>query len=205
MERRELVRFLASAAGVGCLQGLAPDDLLAFGRRVHADAGAVQDLKALDAHAARTVIAAAERILPASDTPGATDAQVHRFLDRMLADWHTPAERDRFLAGLRALDQQSRALHGRDFVACAEADQAALLTALDDEVTRLRGPAAAEARRGLGIANANEHWFAMLKYLTVVGWLTSEPAMRALGRYPMAGRWDGCAPYPPRVRAARPS
>lgn len=203
MERRELVRFLASAAGAGCLQGLAPDDLLAFGRRVHADAGAVQDLQALDAHAARTVIAAAERILPASDTPGATDAQVHRFIDRMLADWHTHAERDRFLAGLRALDEQSRARHGRDFVACAEADQTALLTALDDEVTRLRGPAA--ARRGSGLANANEHWFAMLKYLTAVGWLTSEPAMRALGRYPMAGRWDGCAPYQPRARAGRPS
>jgi hypothetical protein len=205
MERRELIRFLASAAGAGCLQGLAPDDLLAFGRRVHEDAGAVQDLKALDAHAARTVIAAAERIIPASDTPGATDAQVHRFIDRMLADWHTAAERDRFLAGLGALDQQSRAAHGRAFVACAEAEQTALLTALDDEVTRLRRPAAAGARRGLGIANANEHWFAMLKYLTVVGWLTSEPAMRALGRYPLSGRWDGCAPHQPRTRAARPS
>jgi len=204
MERRDLIRFLASAAGAGCLQGLAPDDLLAFGRRVHADAGAIQDLKALDPHAARTVIAAAERILPASDTPGATDAQVHRFIDRMLADWHTPAERDRFLAGLRALDARSRSAYRRDFVACTEPEQTALLAALDDEVTRLRGPTAAEARRGSGLATANEHWFAMLKYLTVLGWFTSEPAMRALGRYPLPGRWDGCAPYQPRPAAARP-
>jgi hypothetical protein len=205
MERREWVRFLASAAGAGFLQGLAPGDLMAFGRRVHADAGAVQDLKALDAHAAQTVIAAGERIIPVSDTPGAANAQVHRFIDRMLADWHTPAERDRVLGGLGALDQRSRTAHGRAFIACAEAEQTALLTALDDEVTRLRSPAAAETRRGLGIANANEHWFAMLKYLTVLGWLTSEPAMRALGRYPLPGRWDGCASYQPRPRAARPS
>jgi hypothetical protein len=34
----------------------------------------------------------------------------------------------------------------------------------------------------------------MLKYLTVYGYCTSEAGMRALGLYPMAGRYDGCAP-----------
>lgn len=200
MERRELVRFLASTAGLACLDGLAGEEILAMGRRIHAGTGGIggQDLRVLDPHAAQTVITAAERIIPASDTPGATDARVHLFIDRMLADWHTPDERDRFLTGLGALDQRSRTAHGRDFVGSGEAKQVALLQALDAEVTALRGPGAGEMRRQAGLTSANDHWFAMLKYLTVLGWGTSEPVMRALGHWPPPGRWDGCAPYQPR-------
>jgi hypothetical protein len=55
----------------------------------------------------------------------------------------------------------------------------AVLTALDDEVST---------------GGTNEHWFAMLKYLTIYGWCTSEAGMRALRLYPLPWRYDGCAP-----------
>jgi hypothetical protein len=175
MERRELIQWLVATAGLQCLDSLAPEDLLALGRDVHQRATP----RALSPHDERIVAAAAARILP--------DADVTAFIDKMLADWHTPEERARFLAGLPDLDARCRARRGgpRDFVDCSDADQVAVLTELDDQVTALRaaqGPA------------ANQHWFAMLKYLTVYGWCTSEPGMRALGLYPMAGRYDGCAP-----------
>lgn len=198
MERRELVRWLVATAGIQCLDGIAPGDLLALGRDVHGRAASDgATLRALDPHAERTVTAAAERILPAGDTPGATDAGVTAFIDKMLADWHTPAERDRFLAGLPELDARCRALRQRDFVDCDDADQTAVLTALDDEVTALR-------RRGAGPA-ANERWFAMLKYLTVFGYCTSEVGMRqTLRAYPPPTRFDGCAPLEPQ-RPGSPS
>jgi len=102
MERRELVRFLMATAGLKCLDGFMPDELLAFGANVHESrATGAQGAGVLDAHARRTVVIAAERIIPASDTPGATDADVVSFIDRMLADWYNPDERNRFLAGLR--------------------------------------------------------------------------------------------------------
>jgi len=102
MERRELIRFLVATAGLKCLDGVMPDELLAFGVHVHESrANGQQASGALDAHARRTVVLAAERIIPASDTPGATDADVVSFIDRMLADWYNPDERNRFLAGLR--------------------------------------------------------------------------------------------------------
>ena len=135
--------------------------------------------RVLDAHALQTVTIAAERIIPATDTFGATDAGVSAFIDKMLADWHTPAERDRFLAGLPELDARCRARAGKDFVDCAAADQVAVLTALDDEARS---------------ATSREHWFARLKYLTVYGYCTSEPGMRALGLFPVPWRYDGCAP-----------
>ncbi len=95
------------------------------------------------------------------------------FIDKMLTDWHTPEERERFLAGLKELDSRG------NFVDRSEADQLALLNALDN---------AAFA------AGTNDHWFARLKYLTVYGYCTSEVGMRALKLYPLPWRYDGCAP-----------
>lgn len=169
MERRELIQWLVATAGLPSL---------AFGRQVHR-----QPLRhSLSTGVERTLAVATERILP-----GAAEAKVGAFIDKMLADWHTPEERARFLAGLPDLDTRCRTRGGRDFTASAAADQDAVLTALDDEVTALRAGSG-------GAAAANRHWFAMLKYLTVYGWCTSEPGMRSLGLYPMAGRYDGCAP-----------
>jgi glucoside 3-dehydrogenase (cytochrome c) hitch-hiker subunit len=170
MERRELIQWLVATAGAGLPS-------LAFGRQVHR-----RPLRrSLSAHVERTLAVATERILP-----GAAEANVAAFIDKMLADWHTPAERERFLAGLPQLDIRCRTRWGRDFVDCLEADQVAVVTAFDDEVSALRADR--------GGAAANQHWFAMLKYLTVYGWCTSEAGMRALDLYPMAGRYDGCAP-----------
>jgi hypothetical protein len=176
MNRRELIQWLAATSGLRCLESLAPHDLRALGRDVHRRAATG---RALDAHALQAVTVAAERIIPRTDTPGATDAGVGAFIDKMLADWHTSDERDRFLAGLPELDARSRTRVGKDFVECAEADQVAVLMALDNE--------ASAARSG-------EHWFARLKYLTVYGYCTSEPGMRALGLFPLPWRYDGCAP-----------
>jgi hypothetical protein len=174
MERRELIQWLVATAGLRCLDSLAPADLLALGRDVHRRATS----RVLSPHDERTVAAAAVRIL--------SDADVSAFIDKMLADWHTPAERERFLAGLPDLDTRCRTRSGRDFVECTVADQVAVLTALDDEVTALRASS--------GAAVANQHWFAMLKYLTVYGWCTSEGGMRTLRLYPLPWRYDGCAP-----------
>src|SRR5688572_2119696 len=165
MERRELLRFLAASAGLSCIDGFTPEQLLAVGRSVHAHAADPQRARVLDAHANATVVAAAERIIPQTDTPGATDAAGHLFIDRMLGDWYPPSERDRLLEGLRELDGRARSRHARDFVSCTEANQVALLEEVHAEVNSLRGPAAAQRRAQLGITTANEHWFALLKYL----------------------------------------
>lgn len=195
MHRREALRLLAVGAGVQCLEGLAPEQVLAFGRAVHArgrSRNGAPALRGLDTHANATVTAAAERIIPASDTPGATDAGVSAFIDHMLADWYSPEERGRVLDGLRELDTRARSLHGADFIDCTETDQIALLSAIDDEVTALR----AAPPDG---TNPNDHWFAMLKYLTVWGYCTSEVAMReTLHAHPLPLRYEPCAPYSPR-------
>lgn len=198
MDRREALRWMAVAAAGGWLEGFRPEQLVAWGQEVHARARRPGEpaLRVLDAHAHRTVLAAAERIIPATDTPGAIDARVDVFIDRMLADWHSPAERARVLDGLNELDVRSRARYGRDFADCTDPEQHTLLTVLDEEVATLRRTPPDE-RQGTA-ADPDEHRFAMLKFLTVWGYCTSEVAQReTLGAWPLPGRYDACAPYPP--------
>lgn len=180
MDRREVLRRLATGAALPFLARLAPDELLAFGRRVHADGGAGEGLRALDPHAHRTLVAACEGILPATDTPGATAAGVDRFIDRILVDWYAASERDEFLAGLQDLDARSRARDGRDFVDTSPTEQAATLSALDHEAFAAGGGAP---------------WFGRLKFLTIWGYCTSDVGAAVLGESPMGqGRYEGCAP-----------
>lgn len=94
MERRELIHWLAATAGVAALDTLAPDDLIALGRDLHARATSPGD---------PTISAVAERILP-----GAGEAGVPAFIEKMLADWHTPEERAAIQAGLKELSDLSR-------------------------------------------------------------------------------------------------
>ncbi len=178
MERRELIQWLVATAGLQAVQAYTPGDLLALGRDVHRRTAPAQPAVT---HVQRTVAIAAERIVP-----GATDANVGAFIDKMLADWYTDEERERFLHGLQELDARAQARSQRGFSDCPPADQDAVLTALDTELTALRAAA--------GDEQANQHWFAMLKFLTIYGWCTSEPGMRALQLYPLPWRYDGCAP-----------
>jgi hypothetical protein len=185
VNRREVLRWFATTGAVGALESLSLDQLFALGRDAHVRSGEGA-LRVLDPHADATVIAAAERIIPADETPGATDARVDRFIDHMLADWYPPATRDRVLEGLKDLDRRSRARNGRNFIAADETGQVVLLTTLDNE--------AQQARQSSG----DEHWFLTFKFLTVWGYCTAEVAQReTLKAVPFPGRYDGCAPYQP--------
>lgn len=167
-------------------------DLEALGLGLHDDLAAQGPaFQVLDARAVAVVSAACERIIPTDDTPGALAADVPRFIDKVMADWEDPADRDRWLAGLATLDPAAQAEHGRPFADCTEAQQDALLTQIDDEVGAL--PASARTA----------HWFARLKHLTVWGYCTSEVGMREeLRAFPLPGRYDGDAPYTPRRGSA---
>lgn len=184
MERRELVRWMVASGGLAVLNRLSERDLLSVGEAAHLRATSAFGV--LSPAQARIVTAAAERIIPRTSTPGATDANVTAFVDTMLAEWYSPGESASFLRGLDALDVNARNQHTRGFAECSEAEQTALLETQDVAVT--------ERRRSDGAA-ANAHWFATLKYLTVWGYCTSEPGMRqTLRSWPLAMRYDGNAP-----------
>jgi Gluconate 2-dehydrogenase subunit 3 len=184
VERRELIQWMVATGGLAALNRLSPRDLIALGGDAHR--GAIRSAeRVLDGKANAMVTVAAELIIPSSDTPGATDAGVAAFIDTMLGAWYPAADRDRFLDGLKALDARSVTMSGRAFLETPAASQLTVLESFDAEVNALR---AAHS------ASANEHWFAMLKFLTVWGYCTSEVGMRdTLKEWPMPMRYDGNA------------
>jgi hypothetical protein len=193
MDRRRALQVLGALAAFPALpgvQGLSASELLALGSRVHGSldeemSGAAP--RALGPAQYRAVATAAEHILPRTRTPGATDARVADFIDVMLADWYPTAERDRFVGGLAELDVRAKRAYGRAFVQGSGDQRIAVLTILDGEVSGLRqtNPRA-----------AGEHWFGILKYLTVWGYYTSRVGItQELKVQLMPGYYDGDAPY----------
>jgi hypothetical protein len=123
-----------------------------------------------------------ELIIPATDTPGARGARVDAFIDGMMADVFTQAERDRFTAGLADLDARAQKANGVAFLKATPEQQIAILNAMQAEK---REP-----------DSKTRPFFSWLKELTLFGYYTSEiGASQELHYVHVAGRYDGDIPY----------
>jgi hypothetical protein len=87
----------------------------------------------LTAGQSELVATIAEHIIPATDTPGARAAGVHRFIDVILSDYYKDDERKKFLDGLAQLEARAEKELGTPFMKSTAAKQLALLTAIDAE------------------------------------------------------------------------
>ncbi len=87
----------------------------------------------LSAGQSELVATIAEHIIPATDTPGARAAGVHRFIDVILSDYYKEDERKRFLDGLAQLDARAERELGAPFVKATPKRQLALLETIDAE------------------------------------------------------------------------
>jgi hypothetical protein len=182
MQRRDALRTLAVLAGVPALAGRSAADLSAGGAR-----GPGQ-LSALTPAQNVTVVALAERIIPATDTPGATAARVNEFMDVLLADWFTDEERGEFLAGLADVEARARSAFGKGFANGTPAERDGLVAALDDEAYAV----------GAAERSAAGRFFARFKALTLYGYYNSEVGMTQELRYEIIpNHYAPCAPLGP--------
>ena len=110
---------------------LAWDAIAAFARSVKAQPGPATDTRAV-------LEAAAARILPSDDGPGASEARVARFIERQLAGSLAPL-RPAFDQLARLLDLSSARMSGKPFVSLPARDQDVLLTQLSRGALPVRG------------------------------------------------------------------
>lgn len=137
--------------------------------------------------------AAAETILPATDTPGAREAGVPAFIEHMLADWFEPDERAAFLAGLARLDALAREQGATAFAAADEAQKTGILAALEQEALAAGGGPGFLIGYRLP-TQAPRAFFTALKELVLVGYYTSQlGATRELHWNPVPGSYEPCA------------
>jgi len=116
MNRRDLFRQTFLGAAVAASAVVAP------AREFASDFDASKELARadwkpvfLDDHQNETLIAIGDILIPATDTPGATEAFVNRFIDQVLAVETHDAQRN-FLDSLAFLDGEAFARHRAAFV-----------------------------------------------------------------------------------------
>jgi gluconate 2-dehydrogenase gamma chain len=138
------------------------------------------------AHAHAEMIARiAETILPRSDTPGATDVGVSSWINLVVAEYFSDAQRAAFLAGLSAIDQLALAQFGARMAALKADDLTGVVATLD-------------AACGSTHLTAAQRGYVQLKELVIVGYFTSQPVQHDLLKIViLPGRFDGDVPIAP--------
>jgi gluconate 2-dehydrogenase gamma chain len=121
-------------------------------------AGAQVTTKVLRPEEMKWVATLVDLIIPRTDTPGASDAQVPAYIDRALSK--SGSLRDRFKLGMARLNDRAKENHGATFDALTEAQQIALLTEIS------QAPATALGR-----------FFKLAKDLTIEGYYTSKAGL----------------------------
>jgi hypothetical protein len=194
LDRREALKFLAAGVAASAL----PPQVLAAFRNIHANLSQAPALKVLNAHQDATVSAAAELLLPATETPGAKVARVNEFIDHILADWYSEEDRTIFLKGLADIDVRTRKLFGKDFVSADADQQAEVFRALGEEMAAALSAVASAAPGYRGSTpEPADSFYAMFRELTLTGYFTSEIGAKQLHEEIIPGRFDGCVPIAP--------
>lgn len=177
MNRRELLKLITAATGtamigatgtlVGCANNASKPVPLTFTE---------QDRILLDE--------VAETIIPRTDTPGAKDAEVGRFMTVYVRGCYTQEQQEVFHRGLVQLNARAEQTYGAEFQALSEQQKLELVRALDGEAKQVAA------------ADGEPHYFTMLKQLTLFGFFTSQVGgTQVLRHMAIPGRYDGCMPY----------
>ena len=179
MERRELLKLIALATGSAFIGG----DLFLSGCKnapvVGGAAFSEEDISFLDE--------VAETIIPKTTTPGAKDAAVGSFMTVMVNDCYDKKDQQIFHEGIKKLDDASQKTHNTSFMKATPEQRTSLLTTLDKE--------AKEHQKSKQKDDPN-HYFTMMKQLTLFGFFTSKPgATQVLRHEPVPGKYDGAFPY----------
>jgi len=125
----------------------------------------------------------AEIIIPKTDTPGAKDVGVPAFIDLMLKDVYPQEDKDRFIQGLQAFDDDAEKKYGDSFIALS----------LEKQVEHVKEIQGAAIRDQAENKDSPKPFILMVKELTLLGFFTSEPGATQVLQYdPVPGDYKGC-------------
>lgn len=128
-----------------------------------------------------------ETILPKTNTPGAKEAEVGKFMTVMVNDCYNEADQKIFHEGIKKLNDACKKAHSHGFMEATPEQRKELLTGLDKEAKDFQKSKKPED---------SSHYFTMMKQLTLTGFFTSKVGANEALRYvAVPGRYDGCVPY----------
>jgi hypothetical protein len=135
----------------------------------------------------------AETIIPATETPGAKDADVHDFIIIMVKDCTETQSQNKFIGGLKDLEHYCASAYDKPFGKCTENEKQQVLKHFEEKGKNFKGILGKVQNRFLG-----KSFFTTLKEYTVEGYCSSQiGATRGLNYKPIPGKYLGCIPMEP--------
>lgn len=138
----------------------------------------------------------AETILPATNTPGAKEAKVGQFMTVIVNDCYEEDDQKTFHEGMKTLNYDFNKKYSTSFMKGTSQQRHDFLVALDKEAKEH------QKKRGESMKNKDQkdkmpnHYFSLMKQLTLWGYFTSKEGMTKALRYnPVPGRYEGCIDY----------
>ncbi len=175
MERRELLKMIALLTGGVMIGGNAL--LTGCVHKENSINFTKDELAFLDE--------VADTILPATKTPGAKAAKTGSFMAVMVNDCYEEKDQKAFYKGIDQLNAACRKMHGSEFMKVTPEQKKQLLIALDHEAKIYKVE-----------KDLPNHYFTMMKQLTLLGYFTSEIGCTQALRYtPVPGHYEGTVPY----------
>lgn len=179
MNRRELIKMIALASGTAVIGG---EFLLSGCKNEKAGNGFL-----LTAGNISFLDEVGETIIPKTNTPGAKDAEVGKFMALIVADCYEEKDQKVFKEGIDKIDATASKKFSTSFLNLSKEQKEQLLTEIDAEAKTYQKNKKPEA---------SSHYYTMMKQLTLFGFFTSKPgATEALRYVAIPGRWEGCVPY----------
>lgn len=142
----------------------------------------------------------AETIIPKTDTPGAIDLGLDKFVLLMLDDCTKKKDRDAFFAGIPKFNELTQKMYQKSFADCNTNERVAVLTALDNrDKNKPKTAVADKAKSDKDKKNIHPDelmvFFNTVKGLTVYGYTQSKYFMTKQVVYELVpGRYNAYVP-----------
>ena len=202
MNRRELLKMAAAATGGVVIGG----EFFLAGCK-NPEAGSTKEFTANDITFFDEV---AETIFPKTSTPGAKEAKVGTFMTIMVNDCYTEENQQAFRDGQSAINAACKKMHGHEFMHASPEERKAVLVSLDKEMKDhqakrkefnkeqddLEKKAQANGDTNFKRKTMPDHYFTMMKQLTILGYFTSKEGREGATNYqPVPGKYQGDISY----------
>lgn len=202
MDRRELLKMIAAATGGVVIGG----EFFLAGCK-NPEAGPAKEFTANDIAFFDEV---AETIFPKTSTPGAKEAKVGQFMVVMVNDCYTEENQNAFREGQAAINAACKKMHGHDFMNASPEHRKEVLLSLDKDVKDygakrkefikeqddLEKKAQANGDTNFKRKTMPDHYYTMMKQLTIFGYFTSKEGRTGATRYePVPGKYIGDLDY----------
>lgn len=179
MERRDILKASAIFLGYGLVGGAS----IAVLNGCQADKSVDWKPSFFTQDQIDVIAEAAERIIPKTDSPGAKEALVHRYIDEAVKNNFNKEDQDKVINGVGIIDSLSNDKFQKKFVAISDGQKDQILQELADASKN------GDDKSEMGLV------FKQLKSLVVTGYFTSEiGATMALVYDPIPGSYIGCVP-----------